>query len=142
MFISIAPELPQVQALGKTKSGKQFKIRIYPKFDNLEDERLHRKQHLAAVFRVLAHRGFDEGIAGHISADKPLSAHFSLIKVSDLVLVDEDGNIVEGDEPVNLPAFAIHSEIHKVRPAVKAAPKEYHEEAQNFVYILSKSYGL
>lgn len=47
--------------------------------------------------------------------------HFSLIKVSDLILVDEDGTIVEGDEPVNGAAFAIHSEIHKARPDVHAA---------------------
>ncbi|KAL4946642.1 hypothetical protein BDV06DRAFT_208548 [Aspergillus oleicola] len=122
---------PQLQVLGKTKSGKTLKIRSYPRFDNLEDERLYRKQHLAAAFRLFADRGFDEGVAGHISVRdpiltdhfwiNPLSAHFSLIKVSDLVLVDEDGNVVEGDEPVNLPAFAIHSEIHKARPDVNAA---------------------
>ncbi|KAL4815423.1 class II aldolase/adducin N-terminal [Aspergillus spinulosporus] len=122
---------PQVQVLGKTKNGKTLKIRSYPQFDNLEDERLYRKQHLAAAFRVFADRGFDEGVAGHISVRdpiltdhfwiNPLSAHFSLIKVSDLILVDEDGNVVEGDEPVNLPAFAIHSEIHKARPDVNAA---------------------
>lgn len=47
--------------------------------------------------------------------------HFSLIKVSDLILCDEDGNIVEGDEVVNGAAFAIHSEIHKARPDVTAA---------------------
>lgn len=47
--------------------------------------------------------------------------HFSLIKVSDLILVDEDGDVVEGDEPINAAAFAIHSEIHKARPDVHAA---------------------
>ena len=68
---------PAVQSLGKTKSGKQLKIRSYPKFDNLEDERLYRKQHLAAAFRVFADRGFDEGVAGHISVRDPiLTDHF------------------------------------------------------------------
>jgi ribulose-5-phosphate 4-epimerase/fuculose-1-phosphate aldolase len=47
--------------------------------------------------------------------------HFSLIKVSDLILVDEAGNVVEGNEPINTAAFAIHSEIHKARPDVHAA---------------------
>jgi ribulose-5-phosphate 4-epimerase/fuculose-1-phosphate aldolase len=47
--------------------------------------------------------------------------HFSLIKVSDLILCDEDGNVVEGNECVNGAAFAIHSEIHKARPDVTAA---------------------
>lgn len=44
-------------ALGKTKSGKPLKIRSYPKFDSLEEERLYRKQHLAAAYRVFAERG-------------------------------------------------------------------------------------
>lgn len=118
-------------ALGKTKSGKKLKIRSYPKFASLEDERLYRKQHLAAAFRVFADRGFDEGVAGHISVRdpvdpstfwlNPLSMHFSQIKVSDLVLVDEEGVVIEGDEPINAAAFAIHSEIHKARPDVHAA---------------------
>lgn len=47
--------------------------------------------------------------------------HFSLIKVSDLILVNEEGEVVEGDEPINGAAFAIHSEIHKARPEVNAA---------------------
>lgn len=47
--------------------------------------------------------------------------HFSQISVSDLILVNEDGEVVEGDEPINAAAFAIHSEIHKARPDVHAA---------------------
>lgn len=43
-------------ALGKTKSGKKLKIRSYPKFETLEEERLYRKQHLAAAFREFADR--------------------------------------------------------------------------------------
>ena len=39
-------------ALGKTVSGRKLKIRSYPKFETLEEERLYRKQHLAAAFRV------------------------------------------------------------------------------------------
>lgn len=47
--------------------------------------------------------------------------HFSQIKVSDLILVNEDGEVVIGDQPINAAAFAIHSEIHKARPDVHAA---------------------
>ncbi|CAK7567022.1 MAG: hypothetical protein SEPTF4163_004980 [Sporothrix epigloea] len=118
-------------ALGKTISGKLLRIRTYPKFKTLDEERLYRKQHLAAVFRVFAERGFDEGVAGHVSVRdpiltdhfwlNPLSMHFSQICVSDLVLVNEDGVVVEGDEAINGAAFAIHSEIHKARPDVHAA---------------------
>jgi hypothetical protein len=64
-------------ALGKTTSGKQLRIRSYPKFSTLEEERVYRKQHLAAAFRVFADRGFDEGVAGHISVRDPiLTNHF------------------------------------------------------------------
>ncbi|KAJ5689060.1 hypothetical protein N7462_003452 [Penicillium macrosclerotiorum] len=118
-------------ALGLAKNGRKLKIRSYPKFDTLVEERDYRKQHLAAAFRIFADRGFDEGVAGHISVRdpiltdhfwlNPLSMHFALIKVSDLILVNEDGEVVEGDEPINAAAFAIHSEIHKARPEVNAA---------------------
>ena len=40
-------------SFGRTKDGKKLRIRAYPKFDSLEEERLYRKQHLAAAFRVL-----------------------------------------------------------------------------------------
>ncbi|KAI0407585.1 class II aldolase/adducin N-terminal [Xylaria palmicola] len=121
----------QIQVLGTTRSGEKLNIRSYPTFENLEDERLYRKQHLAAAFRVFADRGFDEGVAGHISVRdpiltdhfwlNPLSMHFSLIKVSDLILCDEEGTVVEGREPINAAAFAIHSQIHRARPDVAAA---------------------
>lgn len=66
-----------VGALGTTVSGKKLKIRAYPSFASLEEERLYRKQHLAAAFRVFADRGFDEGVAGHISVRDPiLRDHF------------------------------------------------------------------
>lgn len=66
-------------ALGKTTSGKRLKIRTYPKFNSLEEERLYRKQHLAAAFRIFADRGFDEGVAGHISVRDPiLTDHFCM----------------------------------------------------------------
>ncbi|KAI1283904.1 class II aldolase/adducin domain protein [Xylaria sp. FL0933] len=121
----------QIQVTGVTRSGKKLSIRSYPQFENLEDERSYRKQHLAAAFRVFADRGFDEGVAGHISVRdpiltdhfwlNPLSMHFSQIKVSDLILCDEHGIVVEGSEPINGAAFAIHSQIHKARPDVTAA---------------------
>lgn len=125
-----APPTP-VQSLGRTRAGKELRIRSYPKFATLEEERTYRKQHLAGAFRIFADRGYDEGVAGHISVRdpiltdhfwlNPLSMHFSQIRVSDLILVDEDGFVVEGSEPVNTAAFTIHSAIHRARPDVHAA---------------------
>jgi ribulose-5-phosphate 4-epimerase/fuculose-1-phosphate aldolase len=98
---------------------------------SFEDERRHRKQHLAAAFRVFAERGLDDGVAGHITARDPeLTDHFwvnpfgmdfARITVSDLLLVDAEGRVVEGARAVNQSAFAIHSEVHAARPDVIAA---------------------
>jgi ribulose-5-phosphate 4-epimerase/fuculose-1-phosphate aldolase len=61
------------------------------------------------------------GICHEAVGLNPLSQHFLQICVSDLILVNEDGDVVVGDEPINAAAFAIHSEIHKARPDVHAA---------------------
>jgi ribulose-5-phosphate 4-epimerase/fuculose-1-phosphate aldolase len=48
-----------------------------PDFQTAAQERLHRKQRLAAAFRLFARYGFDEGVAGHITARDPEKAdHF------------------------------------------------------------------
>jgi ribulose-5-phosphate 4-epimerase/fuculose-1-phosphate aldolase len=100
-------------------------------FDSAEDERLYRKQRLAAGFRLFSKFGFDEGVAGHITARdperldhfwvNPFGMHFGHIRVSDLILVNDEGQVVEGDQPVNTAAFAIHSQVHAARPDVVAA---------------------
>ncbi len=97
----------------------------------MSEERIKRKQRLAAAFRLFARYGFDEGVAGHISArdpvwtDKfwvnPLGVYFGHVRASDLLLVDHKGEVVEGERPVNRAAFAIHSQIHAARPDVIAA---------------------
>jgi ribulose-5-phosphate 4-epimerase/fuculose-1-phosphate aldolase len=102
-----------------------------PVFATPEEERRHRKERLAASFRLFSRFGFDEGVAGHITARdperldhfwvNPFGTHFSQIRTSDLVLVNDQGQVVEGNREVNLAAFAIHSRIHKARPDVVAA---------------------
>jgi ribulose-5-phosphate 4-epimerase/fuculose-1-phosphate aldolase len=47
--------------------------------------------------------------------------HFSQIRASDLVLVNESGAVIEGEHPVNTAAFAIHSRVHAARPDAVAA---------------------
>lgn len=103
----------------------------FPEFASVEDERLHRKQRLAATFRLFGRFGFNEGVAGHVTARdpehselfwvNPFGLSFDLVRVSDLICVDHHGNVVEGDWPVNQAAFAIHSQIHAARPDVVAA---------------------
>lgn len=102
-----------------------------PTFATHAEERLHRKQRLASAFRLFAKFGFVEGVAGHITARdperpdhfwvNPFGMHFAHVKVSDLVLVNEHGEVVEGNRPINEAAFAIHSRLHMARPDVIAA---------------------
>src|SRR5437868_5184273 len=102
-----------------------------PTFDSVEEERLHRKKRLAAAFRLFSRFGFNEGVAGHITARdpehpdwfwvNPFGVHFGHIRVSDLILVDHAGEVIEGSYPVNTSAFAIHSRVHAARPEVLAA---------------------
>ena len=47
--------------------------------------------------------------------------NFKLIRVRDLILVNDRGEVVDGNWPVNAAAFAIHSQIHAARPDVVAA---------------------
>ncbi|GAA2112944.1 class II aldolase/adducin family protein [Actinomadura alba] len=106
-------------------------FRLPPSFDSVEEERRHRKERLAAALRLFGKLGFEEGVAGHITARDPeLTDHFWVnpfgvsfkhVRVSDLILVNHEGKVVEGRYPVNEAAFAIHSQIHQARPDVVAA---------------------
>ena len=102
-----------------------------PKFSSLNEERNYRKERLVAALRIFSKCGFDEGVAGHITARdpefkdsfwvNPFGIHFSLIKISDLIRVDHTGEIIEGQHPINAAAFAIHSRIHMAHPRIDAA---------------------
>jgi ribulose-5-phosphate 4-epimerase/fuculose-1-phosphate aldolase len=97
----------------------------------LAAERRHRQERLAGAFRLFARYGFAQGLAGHITARdpewtdhfwvNPLGRHFGRIRVSDLLLVNSQGEIVVGEGPLNQAAFAIHAAIHEARPDVVAA---------------------
>jgi len=113
-----------------------------PTFESVEEERRHRKQRLAAAFRLFGHFGFDEGVAGHITARdpelddhfwvNPFGMNFKQIRVRDLLLVNHQGEVVEGNWPVNAAAFAIHSAIHAARPDVVAAAHSHSVYGKTF----------
>src|SRR3954463_16010087 len=99
-----------------------------PTFDSVEEERLHRKQRLAAAFRLFSRFGVDEGVAGHITARdpelldhfwvNPFAMHFGQIRVSDLILVNDQGDVVEGEPAAPRSAFCISPQVHAARPDV------------------------
>ncbi|SFC16232.1 class II aldolase/adducin family protein [Microbulbifer thermotolerans] len=96
-----------------------------------EQVREERKRKLTAAFRLFGKFGFDEGVAGHITVRdpeledhfwvNPMGVSFKLLKMSQLLLVNHRGEVVEGDGYLNGAAFTIHSHIHRMRPDVVAA---------------------
>jgi len=114
-----------------TAEDRTKQLPMPPTFATFEEERRHRKERLAAGFRLFSKFGFDEGVAGHITARdpedpelfwvNPFAVHFGHISVSDLLCVNAQGEVVEGNRPVNVAAFAIHSQVHAARPDMTAA---------------------
>lgn len=104
-----------------------------PKFEDKYEEREYLKGRLAAAFRIFGKYGFDEGVAGHITVRDPVETStfwvnpfgvaFSLIKRSDLIQVDHEGQIIGGGpcRLLNTAAFMIHGAVHKARPDVTCA---------------------
>ncbi|KAI8956274.1 class II aldolase and Adducin domain-containing protein [Xylaria longipes] len=103
-----------------------------PSFKDPLDERQYLKQRLALAFRLFAKQRFDEGVAGHITVRDPIDpttfwvnpfgVAWPLLRASDLIRVDHNGQIVDGG-PVrllNVAAYMIHSAVHAARPDVNA----------------------
>lgn len=85
---------------------------------------LTNEQALACAFRTLAHDGFSENMAGHITwADRddgsllinPWGLWWEEVSASDVCRVDADGAVIEGKWDVT-PAYHIHTELHRRRP--------------------------
>ncbi|PWW77822.1 arad-like aldolase/epimerase [Tuber magnatum] len=123
-----AINVPLEDRMGYPEPGASMKS------ESGEIKRQYLKERLAAGFRVFAKYGFDEaGVAGHISLRDPINPqafwfnpfglHFSLIKASDLLLVDGSGKVIDGgaNRYINVAGFKIHSAIHKARPDVNCA---------------------
>ncbi|MFF1371058.1 class II aldolase/adducin family protein [Streptomyces virginiae] len=110
---------------------EDLELSLPPVFDDPDQEREHRKQRLAGACRIFGRFGFSEGVAGHITVRdpeypdmfwvNPFGMSFRHIRVSDLLLVDHEGQVRHGRRPVNRAGFVIHSAIHAARPDVVAA---------------------
>lgn len=81
---------------------------------------------LAALYRLVAMRGWDDMIYTHISARipgaqgqfliNPYGLFFEEITASSLVRIDQDGQVLQDSPyPVNRAGFVIHSAIHAAR---------------------------
>ncbi|CAJ1505212.1 aldolase [[Mycobacterium] holstebronense] len=85
------------------------------------------RQKLALTCRALSDRGHDSGLAGQITAraeapgtyyTQRLGLGFDEITDANLLLVDEDLNVIEGEGMAN-PANRFHSWIYRARPDVQ-----------------------
>lgn len=82
---------------------------------------------LAAALRMSARLGMHEGICNHFSvmlADRrflinPKGMHFSRIRASDLIVIDEYGNTEEGAGKPPSTGLMIHTRMHLMHPAAK-----------------------
>lgn len=102
-----------------------------PVFTDAYEKRKWMLQHMAGALRVFGRKGYNEGCAGHVTIVdpvdpscywiNPIGVHFSMITVSDLVLVSSEGEAVGGSmAPFNVPGFKVHSAMHKARPDIEA----------------------
>ena len=116
---------PSIEAL--PRSGNQ-PVYALPVPLPPEAERQHRRQRLAAAFRIFSRLGYEVGLAGHFSARdpiatdhfwvNPLGMSFAHIRASDLILVAPDGRVVEGEGMVNISGVPYHDRIQAARPSV------------------------
>ena len=106
---------------------------IYPyekKFTNVAEERRHLKERLVAACRAFALEGFDYGFAGHLTIrdpenpslywTNPMAVHFNQVKVSNLILADHEGRVVEGKHAINRAGFVLHAAVHEAHPDIVA----------------------
>lgn len=93
------------------------------------DEIWQMRVDLAAVFRMSAHYGFNEGVDNHYSAllpgrddlflINPYGFSFAELTASSLLICDFDGNVLSGRGKPEASAFWIHARVHKLKPNIR-----------------------
>lgn len=132
----IASNLPQtatpadqrVSIYQPEQAGRRFPQ--VPAFKSVDEQRQYLKQRLVAACRAFALHGLDYGFAGHLTVrdpenphlywTNPMCVHFSQVKVSNLILADHDGNVVEGDYAINRAGYVLHAAVHEAHPDIVA----------------------
>ncbi|MFI6052746.1 class II aldolase/adducin family protein [Streptomyces violascens] len=104
----------------------QLRFDLPPVHESPADERQHRKERLAGALRLFARFGYEEGVSGHVTARdpeladcywvNPFGVPFAHVTAGELVLVNGDGQVVQGSHHVNQAAFTVHAEVHRARP--------------------------
>nr|WTB33081.1 class II aldolase/adducin family protein [Streptomyces sp. NBC_00830] len=109
---------------------EQLQFAMPPVHQSVDEERAYRKERLAGALRLFAAYGYEDGVSGHITARdpeytgcfwvNPFGVPFDGLLPDELILVNSDGQVVEGRHHVNQAAFAVHAQVHRARPDVVA----------------------
>ena len=86
------------------------------------------KQEMVLLARTLWREGYNDHLAGHITVNlhdgtllcNPWLLLWNEFRVQDIIRIDMQGNLVEGNWPVPL-GIPLHLELHKARPDVEVA---------------------
>ncbi|MFL9879864.1 class II aldolase/adducin family protein [Herbaspirillum rhizosphaerae] len=101
-----------------------------PVFATHAEERQHRKERLVAACRAFALHGLDYGFAGHLTVrdpefpdlywTNPMAVHFSQVKLSNLILANHHGEVVQGSYALNRAGFVLHAAVHEMHQDIVA----------------------
>lgn len=99
-----------------------------PSFQSFAEERLHRQKRLVASCRAFALEGLDYGFAGHLTIrdpefpelywTNPMCVHFADVRLSNLILADHKGRVVQGRHAINRAGFVLHAAVHEAHPDI------------------------
>jgi ribulose-5-phosphate 4-epimerase/fuculose-1-phosphate aldolase len=106
---------------------------VFPEIPSFNSHAAHRedlKRRLVAATRAFALHGLDYGFAGHLTVrdpewphlywTNPMAVHFSQVKVSNLILADHKGRVVQGTHAINRAGFVLHAAVHEAHPDIVA----------------------
>jgi ribulose-5-phosphate 4-epimerase/fuculose-1-phosphate aldolase len=110
------------------QAGLQFPQ--VPSFASHQEHRVHLKQRLVAACRAFALHGLDYGFAGHLTIrdpertnlywTNPMCVPFDQVRVSNLILADHHGKVIEGDYAINRAGYVLHAAVHEAHPDIVA----------------------
>lgn len=86
------------------------------------------REEIVLLARALWREGYNDHLAGHITVNlhdgtllcNPWMLLWNELRPEQIIRIDLDGNVVEGDWPVP-PGIPLHLELHKMRPGVEVA---------------------
>ena len=109
----------------------------------------HIRENLAAAYRLIAYFGYDDLTFSHLSARvpgknaffiQPFGFLFEEVTASSLLVVDFDGNILEGEEyQYNKTGYVIHGSIYKRRTDINCV---FHLHTVNGIAVSAMPEGL